>query len=48
MAFPEILTVGLDPRTHIRMNPRAAGTDHLAIHVYIGEAECRHHTLVRF
>lgn len=48
MALPEILTVGLGPRTHIRINPHAAGTDHLAIDVYIGEAKCRHHTLVRF
>lgn len=48
MALLEILTVGLGPRTHIRMSPRAAGTDHWAIHVYIGEAKCRHRTLVRF
>lgn len=47
MALPEILTVDLGPGTHIRLNPRAAGTDHWDIRVYIGEAKCRHHTLMR-
>lgn len=46
-ALPEILTVDLGPRTHIRMKPRAADTGHWAIHVYIGEAKCRQRTLVR-